>query len=111
MNTPRIPPPDDHLKDAAQQFVSASVALVSAVEKLGMRVEDLDTFQSGTAEDLTSLHARISEAEGHIKAIEQKPEDRSKWVDRGVSLVALIVAVVSAVYSIKYGGISIETSR
>ena len=103
-------PLDNRLRTAAEQFLASSMAFVTAVENIGSRVDNLDSLHSTSAADVVSIRERLAGTEDRLKTIEQKPPDKLKSVQIGVSVAALIISLVTAFYSVKFGGASLETS-
>jgi hypothetical protein len=110
--TPSQPTPTapNSLSGAAQQFVTATVGLVQAVEQVGTRVEGLEAGRLLTASDLTAIHDRVSKTEGRLDANDNKPPDKTKWMQTAISVMALMISIISVVYSVKFGGANMVSS-
>jgi hypothetical protein len=105
------PPFSTQLSSAGQQFVSASVALVTAVECVGARVQQLDAASSDSANTIAGLREHVAKVEQRVEIIEHKPEDNTKWAQLVLSVLALIISLISGAYSIKFGNANDALSR
>jgi hypothetical protein len=97
------PPFSTPLSSAGQQFVSASVALVTAVENVGAQVRQLDAARSEAASDIVGVREHVAAVEQRVVAIETKSQDNTKWAQLALSVLAFVVSLVSVGYSIKFG--------
>jgi hypothetical protein len=81
------------LSSTAQQFVAASAAIATAVDHIGARVEQLANDQSATASSV----AVLSEKPGRAQI--------------SISIVALVVSLVTAVFTIYFGWSNTKFTR
>ena len=97
-----MPEPAGDLRDAAKQFVSANMALVSSIETVGSKVTDCESANTATAAALQSVRDQVAGLGGQVQAIQNKPHE-SKAPERVMSGIALVVSIVGGAFSIWNG--------
>jgi hypothetical protein len=96
---------------AGQQFIAASAALVTAVDRSAEHVKQLKDHHATTVSSVRTLSDQVIAVDERIKTLERKPEDNTKWMQLAISVIALIVSLVSAGFSIKFSNDSAKLSE